>query len=814
VLAASSTNLTEGLFWYKYPSWTRYSIHSGSFSTSMQVADIDGDGDLDAIIPKGDYYGSTIWVYVNPLPSGNPESEPWQEVYVGNAGAHDVEIGDMNGDGKPDIVVRLGADVTIFFQNSPTSWAKTTLNTRPFEGTSLGDIDADGDMDIAINGYWLENPLPAGNPATAAWTEHLVSSNWLDKLSVHLADVNGDGRTDILFAPSEYTGGLLAWYESTSPRSGPWTQHVMATNVGYIHTLKTADMDRDGTLDVVTAEMHQSTDPDEVSVYRNSGGGLSWNKVVVTTTGSHNARLGDIGNDGDIDIVGANWSSSAPGGVPIEYWENLGGAAGGVRSLDQWTHIQADNSRGPSVFGNGTFGLGFADLNGDSYQDIASGHYFYRNPGGSLTATPWPRVTLPNNPQSGRPLDAFLLFDAEGTGVKNDIIAEDLPSVTWLKADDAQGNSWTPTVIAQIPVTSHGNGRTVKSAHIISANTKPDILLSGGDGIYLMQIPPDPAGGNWPIMKITTSSNGEQKAIGIGDINRDGNLDIAVATGADQLEVDWWSNPGDGTNTWVRRAIGNTNATAKMIEVADVNGDGRLDVIVTEEARPASVYWFEAPADPANGTWIRHTVATGLEELDSMSGIDMNNDGKPDIIVGEIFGAQRVIIYENVNNGASWTVHVVDSGKESHNGARVVDLNNDGRLDIVSIAYNSYAFLHVWRNDATAFVKVTGKRSLLGNDISSPLSKLRLPATFALHQNYPNPFNPSTRIRFEISKDTHVRLTIFDMLGREMVRLVDDLKEPGEHEVHWDATAVASGVYICRIETKEFSESVKLVLVK
>ncbi len=812
VLAASSSNFTEGLFWYKYPSWTKYSIHFGSFSTSMQVADIDGDGDLDAIIAKGDYYGYNVYVYVNPRPSGNPEiGSSWQEVYVGDGQTHDVEIGDLNNDGKLDIVVRAGT-VTLFFQNTLTSWTKVSLATRQFEGTSLGDIDGDGDLDIAINGYWLENPLPAGNPATASWIERAVSSNWGTQLSVHVADVNGDGRKDILFAPSEYSGGLLAWYESTSPRTGPWTEHVIEANVGMFHTLKTADMDGDGDQDVVTAEMHQSSDPDEVSVYRNGGGGVSWSKLVVATTGSHNARVGDIGNDGDIDIVGANWNNDAPGGAPIEYWENLGG--GGGSSLDQWTYIQADNSRGASIFGNGTFGLGFGDLTGDGYQDIASGHYFYRNPGGTMASAPWPRVTLPNNPQSGRSVDAFLLFDAEGTGVKNDILAQDLPSVTWLKANDAQGNSWTPTVVAQIPVTSHGNGRTVKSAHIIAANTKPDILLSGGDGTYLMQIPANPAGGNWPIMKITTSSNGEQKAIGIGDINRDGNLDIAVATGADQLEVDWWSNPGNGTNTWVRRIIGNTNASAKMIEVADVNGDGRLDVIVTEEARPASVYWFEAPADPANGTWIRHTVATGLEELDSMSGIDMNNDGKPDIIVGEIFGAQRVIVFENVNNGASWTSHVVGSGMESHNGARAADLDNDGRLDIVSIAYNSYGYLHVWRNDATAAVQSPGKTASSGNDTPSPRSTLSLPTKFVLHQNLPNPFNPSTTIQFGLPAASRVTLKVFNIVGQEIVTLVNEEKPAGTHQVVWNAQNAASGMYFCRIEAGTFVSVVKMIVMK
>ena len=78
-------------------------------------------------------------------------------------------------------------------------------------------------------------------------------------------------------------------------------------------------MNGDGAMDVVAAEMHQGADPDEVAVYINQGSGLSWKKQIISTKGSHYIRVGDIGNDGDMDIIGANWSGSYQ---PIEMWEN------------------------------------------------------------------------------------------------------------------------------------------------------------------------------------------------------------------------------------------------------------------------------------------------------------------------------------------------------------------------------------------------------------------------------------------------------------------------------------------------------------
>ncbi|MEO8167723.1 MAG: VCBS repeat-containing protein, partial [bacterium] len=81
--ALTASNVyTEGLFWYKYPAWTKYRIATGSFTTDMQTADIDGDGDLDVIIPKN---GSAVTWYENPRPGGNPGVDQWNEHLIGFA---------------------------------------------------------------------------------------------------------------------------------------------------------------------------------------------------------------------------------------------------------------------------------------------------------------------------------------------------------------------------------------------------------------------------------------------------------------------------------------------------------------------------------------------------------------------------------------------------------------------------------------------------------------------------------------------------------------------------------------------------------
>lgn len=87
---------------------------------------------------------------------------------------------------------------------------------------------------------------------------------------------------------------------------------------------------------------------------------------------------------------------------------------------------------------------------------------------------------------------------------------------------------------------------------------------------------------------------------------------------------------------------------------------------------------------------------------------------------------------------------------------------------------------------------------------SAPLSAEEAgPSTerFLLHPNFPNPFNPRTTIRFELSRAAHVSLRIYDMLGREVARLTDEIKSAGAHEATWDAGSMPSGAYVYRLFT-------------
>ena len=89
-----------------------------------------------------------------------------------------------------------------------------------------------------------------------------------------------------------------------------------------------------------------------------------------------------------------------------------------------------------------------------------------------------------------------------------------------------------------------------------------------------------------------------------------------------------------------------------------------------------------------------------------------------------------------------------------------------------------------------------------------------IPASFTLEQNYPNPFNPSTVIKFQLPKASKVSLKIYDVLGKEVATLINSEMNAGEHQVNFNASSLASGIYLYRLETKDYSSARKMMLLK
>lgn len=116
------------------------------------------------------------------------------------------------------------------------------------------------------------------------------------------------------------------------------------------------------------------------------------------------------------------------------------------------------------------------------------------------------------------------------------------------------------------------------------------------------------------------------------------------------------------------------------------------------------------------------------------------------------------------------------------------------------------------KEDLTLFAGINLGINL--GDLKKEISTEKVPETFYLSDAFPNPFNPTTKIKFSIPKDEFVSLKIYDILGREVAQLVNEIKIAGEYEVTFDASQHSAGVYLYKIETANYTANKKLILMK
>ena len=300
IVAGGKLAENEPLTWYRYPTWQKYVIAQPveEFTTEMDAGDMDNDGDVDLVVCDGPN-GVNCRYYVNPRPSDDPRNQAaWTSRTIGSGGTwvHDIRVGDYNKDNRPDVITNRG----LFTQNSNGSFTRTET-----AGGCFGDVDGDGDLDIVAPGTWYENP---------GWPGHPAPGGGGNEEKVRVADLNGDGRNDIILNSGDGTADL-AWYSSSTPKTGPWTKHLIEAGVVGGHSLDTGDVDGDGDLDVLSAEMFA-----EVAVFFNNGQG-AFNRQSLSSTGAHNAVLGDVDADGDLDVMGCNYT----GNPPLMLWRNRTG---------------------------------------------------------------------------------------------------------------------------------------------------------------------------------------------------------------------------------------------------------------------------------------------------------------------------------------------------------------------------------------------------------------------------------------------------------------------------------------------------------
>lgn len=343
-------DIVSGEIWFESPRWNKHPLRQIDYSNgyiddfSDLPVDVDGDGWVDVV--QFSYFAHNIVWLRNP----GAEGGAWKVAEIDNSGPTEFAfLVDLNNDGKAlELLPEFDRPnvPTAWFELRHGKWIKHVVSSRSYgHGIGAGDMNGDGRNDILTPQGWLEAPADLNSAAEwkfhpTDWGARLIAAAGSTGQSgeaagtvklgyMHLLDINGDGRKDLLTGMAHDYG--LAWYEQTA--TGSWVQHVIDASWSQVHESVLADMNGDGQPDLITGKRyfaHNGNDPGErepVGLYwyewrrvpptaqtatHPGNGGVEWIRHIV----SYGGRMGggvqlvvtDIDDDGDPDIISAGKS--------------------------------------------------------------------------------------------------------------------------------------------------------------------------------------------------------------------------------------------------------------------------------------------------------------------------------------------------------------------------------------------------------------------------------------------------------------------------------------------------------------------------
>ena len=786
--------------------------------------------------------------------------------------------GDVNGDKFDDIIVsapRFYLDdigcVYLYYGGEPMdNTADITIGATAAgldfgcDISSAGDVNNDGYHDILIgeryNNYAGRNAGRAyiyfGAQSMDTSADVIFSGkDSYDNLGFSVSpagDVNGDTYADVIIgarvAGDNSQGQAYIYFGGASMDS--IADVILTGEESHDYFGKTVscpgDVNNDGYSDVIVGADYNDAGGTEIGrAYVYFGGPAMNVNADVTLTGEANrdhfgsvvSSAGDINGDGYSDVlVGAQG--------------NDGGGSGSGRTYIYYGGEKMNNTRDLIFTGelaNDWFGCSVSsagDVNNDGYDDIAiaakwndegginAGQVYIYFGGSSIDSTADVILTgEEDNLQFGACVSSA--GDVNNDGFYDLIVGMDKYGTG--KAFLYYGGT-SMDDIADLIFTSgldnDGFGKSVSSAGDVNNDGFDDIIV-GADGypgnayiFYGGLIMDDNI--DLVLPGISTGSRFGCSVSSAGDVNNDGYDDVIVGasgnntmgTLAGRAYIYFGGSEMDSLVDIILSGEAEDDYFGTSVSSAgDINEDGFDDVVVgaygNKEGR-AYIYYGSTSMDN-----VPDLILTGEAEEDHF-GIcvsdagDVNNDGYSDLIIGAEWNdeggnlAGRSYIYfggTNINTIADM-IFTGEAGAD-YFGSSVSsagDVNNDGISDILTGAYgNSAVGAEMGRVYLYAGAELSGISYNLQN---------QLPDQVRLHQNYPNPFNPATTVTFDLPKGDKVRLVLYNVLGQEVVVLLNQPFVAGRHRYSFDASGYAAGLYFYKLEAGSFRQVRKMLLIK
>ncbi|MFA6457516.1 MAG: FG-GAP-like repeat-containing protein [Bacteroidota bacterium] len=736
--------------------------NDGGDSRSVNWVDYDNDGDLDLFITNGPSVTANNFLYNN------------------------------NGNGTFTKVI----DASVV--NDPGS----------YDGSTWADYDNNGTLDVfTATWYGQKNSFHRQfNGKFEKVTRGAIATDQTYSETASWGDYDNDGYVDLYLANSAVNKENCLYKNNGD---GTFTRILTGEQVTEMRTSRSVDWfdyDNDGDLDIFVANEGGENN----SLYRNDGGGhftsITAGAVVSDGGNSFGSSVGDIDNDGDLDIFVANHGNT----LAFLYKNNGDGT---------FTKVTSD----PVVAQNGySVGSAFGDLDNDGDLDlmvtnafsgnVAAKNFLYSN-NGDGTFVKVDTGIVANDPGWSYGV-AFGDYDRDGD---LDIATGNCFGANQNNAfyrNEGNSNAW-------LTVKSVG---TVSNRSAIGAKVRVKAMING------MPV--------WQYRQVAGQS-------GYCGQNLESHFGLGNASVVDSLVVEFPSGQKTVlTNVSVKQVITVTETVPsgylRAALIAD-SLDGRIpftvqfhSLSITDAAFPVNSWKWDFNNDGSVDATTEHAQYTYSVADTYAVRLIVSNGSTSDTVFAEglirvLRPATTPVITSYVpavtdttipkNGKVSFEITVLDT---SDSPVHISWTKNSAVLGSTTntLVYTSSFVLPVPRIDTiTATVSndfYTTRQVWLVHVVSTTgiREEQEVLSDYHLAQNYPNPFNPQTTIQFSLRVSGKVLLRIFDVLGRDIATLVNEERQAGTYSIPWDGGSHASGIYFYSLQSGMFSETKKLFLSK